>query len=162
MYLHRMIYYSRNAIKELQKPIKAEVRSILDQSARNNPPLGITGALLFNGTFFAQILEGDRKAVTETFCRISNDPRHTDIVIMEMRPIDRRRFSDWCLAFAGHSDEIDQLYVKYGLTVSFNPAKMTARSLLEFVDELFEHDEYVTRPCTDHAAIAAAVRAARA
>lgn len=155
MYLQRLIYYSHNAIKALNKPATGEIKTILAASKRNNPAAGITGALLFNGTYFAQVLEGDRKAITETFCRISSDPRHCDIVIMEAKPITERLFSDWSLGFAGHSDVMDNLYVKFGPTVGFNPAKMSADGLLGLVVDVHRHTDLITSVGSPQAAAGA-------
>ena len=62
MYLFRLSYYSRNAIKDLGRPVAAEVKQIMNISNLNNPAAGITGGLVFNDHYFAQVLEGDRKA----------------------------------------------------------------------------------------------------
>jgi len=140
MYLFRLIYYSRNIIRPEKGPVTDQLRAILDQCRRNNPPLGITGAMIFDGAYFAQVLEGDRKAVTELFCRIANDPRNTDPVILEATAISERRFTDWMMGFAGHSADLDPIYVRYGSKAEFNPAKMTAEALLGFVVELSSKD----------------------
>lgn len=135
MYLFRLVYYSRNAIKSLGSPVKQEIKSILESAKRNNPSLGITGGLVFNEAYFAQILEGDRKAVTSVFCKLAADARHSDLVIMSAEPIENRAFQRWSMAYAGHSEEIDLLYIKYGIALGFNPAKMTSGNLLGFVRE---------------------------
>ena len=95
----------------------------------------MSGALLFSDRYFGQILEGDRKAVTETFCRISRNPRHSDIVMLRALPIGQRTFVDWSMAFAGQSEVIESLYDKYSTFNQFNPAQMTAESLERFIEE---------------------------
>ena len=147
MYLFRLIYYSRNAIPDSEAPQRAELKGIIEACRRNNPPLGVTGALLFNQTYFAQVLEGDRKAVTETFCRIANDPRHTDLVILEARPIERRRFADWSMGFVS-SAAAEEVHRRYCISSQFNPAKMTADSLLGFMEELSEASPQTVRQLT--------------
>ncbi len=137
MYLSRLIYYSRNAIPESEKPLRAELKSILDACQRNNPPLGVSGALLFNDSIFAQVLEGDRKAITDTFCRISADPRHSDLIILEARPITQRRFAAWSMGFVG-TPVAEEVHRRYCVSNQFNPAKMSADSLLGFMGELTE------------------------
>ncbi|MCG8563118.1 MAG: BLUF domain-containing protein [Hyphomicrobiales bacterium] len=145
MYLFRLIYYSRNAIPESEAPQRAELKGIIEACRRNNPPLGVTGALLFNQTYFAQVLEGDRKAVTQTFCRIANDPRHTDLVILEARPIQRRRFANWSMGFVSAS-VAEEVHRRYCISSQFNPTKMTADSLLGFMEELSEEAPQTVRP----------------
>jgi hypothetical protein len=136
VYLFRLVYYSRNAIKELGQPVAAEMKAIMNVSNKNNPPAGITGALVFNDHYFAQILEGDRKSVTQKFCRIAADNRHSDIVILDAQPIESRVFDGWAMAYAGHSADVDRIYLKYSTSIGFAPAKMTATSLCNLVEDL--------------------------
>lgn len=136
MYLFRLVYYSRNAIKQLGRPMAAEMKEIMNVSNLNNPSAGITGALVFNDQYFAQILEGDRKSVTSTFCRIATDNRHNEIVILDAHPAEHRLFDGWAMAFAGHSPEVDRIYLKYSTTIGFAPAKMTASALCNLVTDL--------------------------
>ena len=138
MYLFRLIYYSKNAAVNSDDPkLRADLKSILDSAKRNNMASGVTGALLFNQAYFAQVLEGDRKAVTETFCRIIKDTRHSDHVILDARPISQRRFADWSMCFVGQpvAEEVQR---RYCTSDEFLPMKMAAESLLGFVEELIE------------------------
>ena len=145
MYLMRLTYYSHNKIVEQGAKQTEELKAILAACSRNNPNDGISGALLFSKSHFAQILEGDRKAVTSTFCRIAQDPRHSDIVILKAAPIDERTFTNWAMTFAGQSDTADSLYNKYSPLPKFNPAKMTARSLEGLIEELVANDVNVAK-----------------
>ncbi|MFQ5625435.1 MAG: BLUF domain-containing protein [Methyloligellaceae bacterium] len=138
MYLFRLIYYSKNATLDPDDPhVRAELKAILNAAKRNNMANGITGALLFNQNYFAQVLEGDRKAVTQTFCRIAKDPRHSDHVILDARAIKRRRFADWSMCFVGQPME-QEVHRRYCCSNEFKPMKMTADSLLGFMAELIE------------------------
>ena len=145
MYLSRLSYYSINRISDLGLKVADELKAIIGSCKQNNPTSGLSGALLFSDKYFAQILEGDRKAVTETFCRISQDKRHSDIVILQSRPIDVRTFTDWSMAFAGHSELAEALYNKYSTYNEFNPAKMTAGSLERLMEEIVEAGENTAR-----------------
>jgi hypothetical protein len=138
MYLFRLSYYSRNIIKELELPMAGEVKKIMHESSANNPAAGITGGLIFSDHYFAQVLEGDRKAVTRVFCKIAADKRHSELVILDAGPIAHRTFDGWAMAYAGHSPEVDRLYLKYGTAIGFAPAKMTADALVGLVSELVD------------------------
>ncbi|MBV7265594.1 BLUF domain-containing protein [Erythrobacter ani] len=74
-----------------------EVDSILDSSARNNPANGITGLLIYNGRNFLQLLEGDEAELVSLMVRITHDPRHTGISILESNRIERRSCPDWAM-----------------------------------------------------------------
>ena len=135
MYLFRLTYYSLSTIQAQEGSLQQELKTILLASQRNNPPLGVSGALTFNYDYFAQVLEGDRKAVTQTFCKIAKDPRHSDIVILEATPISERMFESWNMAFVGGSVSESQLR-RYCTSSQFHPEKMTAPSLLSFMRDV--------------------------
>lgn len=92
--------------------LRTDLKSILETAKRNNMASGVTGALLFNQEYFAQVLEGDRKAVSETFCRIIKDPRHSEHVILDARAISQRRFADWSMCFVGQpvAEDVQRRY----------------------------------------------------
>jgi hypothetical protein len=98
--LYRLAYCSRNQIRGTSDGIRQEIEKILLASRRNNPPAGITGALLFNEGLFAQVLEGPLPAIERTFERIQQDPRHSDVTVLQSGPCENREFGDWSMAFA--------------------------------------------------------------
>jgi len=97
---YRLIYVSRNALDGPVAEVEAEVGRILDASRRNNARDGITGALLFSDTCFAQVLEGEYDVIHSVFERIQIDPRHADTVVLACGPAERE-FGDWSMAYAG-------------------------------------------------------------
>ena len=56
--IHRLLYCSRNTMTGSLEDQQREITQILEKSRTNNSANGITGALLFNSGFFAQVLEG--------------------------------------------------------------------------------------------------------
>ena len=56
---------------------------------------GITGLLIFNGTHFLQIVEGDTNAIDDLLERLRRDPRHNGLEVRDERMIDERSFPDW-------------------------------------------------------------------
>ena len=85
--LQRLVYYSRNAIPGTSGELERHIEQILETSRRNNEAVGVTGALMFNNGCFAQILEGPREAVEKTFERIQRDPRHSDVVLLDLSTV---------------------------------------------------------------------------
>ena len=63
--------------------------------AEKNRELGIGGALIFNGTNFGQVLEGNKHDVIALSERIKLDMRHTGFQIMSERDFDHSYFKDW-------------------------------------------------------------------
>ena len=96
--LVRLVYVSRAAADLLEDDHRACVRAILEASRRNNAAAGVTGALLFGGGHFAQVLEGPADAVEATFERIQLDDRHARVNLIDFVPATTRRFSSWAMA----------------------------------------------------------------
>ena len=99
MDLYQIIYSSSNCIAGTPEEIEKEIKSILQASRKNNIVDGITGALLFNGHGFAQVLEGSLDAIEKTYERIQCDPRHSDVVLLSNGTCGARTFSDWSMAY---------------------------------------------------------------
>ena len=92
----RLIYRSHSRIPAVGR--KAELGSIFSEARSNNKAADITGALLITDNYFAQALEGEETAVRALFERISRDPRHEDVLLVDEQPVDHRVFSRWAMA----------------------------------------------------------------
>ena len=112
------------------------VRDILAVSQRNNAERGLTGALLFNSTYFLQWLEGGRSAVNERFRIIGADKRHYEAEILDYVAISRRTFSDWTMGYAGEGAMNRDLLFQYSKTTEFNPYSLSADSAVELIRHL--------------------------
>ncbi len=55
------------------------VKEIVATARHHNPLHGLTGALLFDGERFCQLIEGPEAGVRTLANNIANDPRHTDL-----------------------------------------------------------------------------------
>lgn len=96
--LSRLVYYSRNLLRARRAGREGSLTDILRISRSNNSALGVTGALLFDHQYFAQVLEGERSRVSHLFCKICRDPRHEAVTIVEAKIIADRRFRNWSMA----------------------------------------------------------------
>lgn len=87
--------------KTLLAPVQAEaaLADIVSVSMARNAGLGITGALVATGAYFAQVLEGSPEAVAEIMRSISADPRHMRVKIIRQAKEEDRRFSAWLTAY---------------------------------------------------------------
>ena len=99
--VHRVIYVSRSRIGGTEARLRAEIDAILAVARPRNAADGVTGALLFTRTGFAQVLEGPLAAVQATFERIQRDPRHDDVLVLASEPVGQRLFAGWAMADAG-------------------------------------------------------------
>jgi Sensors of blue-light using FAD len=67
----------------------AVVKQIVDVARLRNPAHGITGALLFDGERFCQLIEGAESEVGALMQSIGRDPRHTDVRVLFAGPSPR-------------------------------------------------------------------------
>ncbi len=102
--VYKLLYCSRNLLGGSLAEQEVEVQKILASSRRNNVREGVTGALLFNGEWFAQVLEGPLAKVEATFERIQCDPRHADVTVLESGEASGRVFAEWSMAYAGSNE----------------------------------------------------------
>ena len=122
----RLIYFSQNHIG----PAVRELSSILNASNRNNKPVGLTGALVFDSQWFLQLLEGEREKVWRTFERISRDERHSDVVVAEVIETDTRVFGNWWMGVASRNSDTEHAFAPFLREGRFEPAQMTAADML--------------------------------
>ncbi|HVF94060.1 MAG TPA: BLUF domain-containing protein [Sphingomonas sp.] len=80
---------------------------VLAAQARN-AELGVTGALIETANGFAQMLEGNAASLDDLMESIDRDPRHSCVSILAERTSDRRRLSDWSMAYSGESSWVAQ------------------------------------------------------
>ena len=89
----RITYVSRFA-----KPFsETELEELGELSATNNRKLDITGVLMTSGGIFFQVLEGPPEAVDSVYAAIAADPRHSNLVVLEIEQQAERRYPDWSM-----------------------------------------------------------------
>lgn len=97
MELNSVLYVSESYI---DFPKKAYVvGDIVRLSKSWNRSVGITGALAFTESHFAQYIEGPDKSVSDLVVKLLRDERHGRIDIITIALVSNRRFDDWSLAF---------------------------------------------------------------
>jgi hypothetical protein len=73
----------------------AEIENILSACKKNNPPLNITGVLLYSNTKFIQLVEGEAKVIMDLYDKIKKDARHSNPVMISYNPIKEKSFPSW-------------------------------------------------------------------
>ncbi len=96
--LCRILYCSKNLIPGEDRQQAEVLSAILQKARRRNAEQEVTGALLYNSGYFAQVLEGPKKAVESVFERIQQDERHGDITVLEFSESETRDFGQWSMA----------------------------------------------------------------
>jgi hypothetical protein len=102
MALHRLLYVSRSLIDA--EDAKGPLARILLASIRNNQRLAVTGALGWSGSHFVQVLEGDASLVEALYAKIGRSWLHDRLQLFASRPVKRRLFPDWTIAFCATPD----------------------------------------------------------
>jgi hypothetical protein len=75
-----------------------EIENILESCKKNNPPLNITGVLLYSDTKFIQLVEGESKIIMELYDKIKLDSRHHKTTMISYGPIKEKAFPSWHMA----------------------------------------------------------------
>lgn len=95
------LYVSRSLIEPTQAT--TAVADLVAASIVNNRRRDITGALLFTGAHFAQLLEGSEDSIAALMTSIGRDERHDQLTVINHAPTKERRFQNWALAYNGPS-----------------------------------------------------------
>ena len=106
MAMESLLYISESKIKP--RKAKSELYRIIATARAFNPTVGITGALIYTGTHFAQVIEGDETAISELIAAIVRDSRHGRLSIVARGPVTKRSFPDWSMAYNGPSQFVSQ------------------------------------------------------
>lgn len=104
--LYTISYFSRSNLKGSIEEVAAEVYNILKIAVERNSNLNVTGALLYSGGYFVQVLEGPEENVEEIFESIQNDIRHCDVSVINNGYLQKRSFSTWSMALAGVNNDL--------------------------------------------------------
>lgn len=80
-----------------------QIVGLVMRSRRYNLRRHITGALLYTGTYFAQVIEDPVEEVSVLAARIAIDQRHENYMVVQDVMLEARRFPRWSLAYAGPS-----------------------------------------------------------
>jgi len=149
MILVRLTYFSRNRIDPRRGSMHDRVLEILSASVANNRRDGITGALIYDSKWFAQVLEGTEGAVSRTFERILRDERHSDVSLVAMQPMTERLFGMCPMMSIAREADNSHLFRHYGESERFDPPLMRPDRLFDLVEAL------VSRSLEGHATSAA-------
>lgn len=89
--LYRVVFVSKSVI--CGRSVQA-LAQLLGAAERNNRRDEISAGLLFHGDEIVQVAEGARADLDRLVRRVAADPRHTDMVVIEDRPVMQRRFRE--------------------------------------------------------------------
>lgn len=141
--LYSLVYASKNLLTVSDAEASSAVAQILATSQRNNAEVGVTGALMFNGGAFAQVLEGPRQGVERTFERIQRDQRHGDVTVLECGPTEVRGFANWSMAFIGQAEAGQTLWSDLARESGFDLSRLDGDAVFRMLHGLVIEEEGV-------------------
>ena len=121
------------------------IESILQQSRRHNPELGITGILCHGSDFFMQVLEGSRSAVNRLYTRIASDARHRDVTLLHFEEIAERCCAAWTMGLVNLAKVNPSTVLKYSEQPRLDPFVISGQASIALLRELIATASIVGR-----------------
>lgn len=142
--LYQISYISENTVLGTPDQLKAQIEDILQKAQINNPRLNISGALLYSGGYFCQVIEGGKNDIEKLFKTIQMDKRHSDITVLTSDPVGKRSFSNWGMAFAGIEDTMR--FDINGVQKSKDELKLkeSGKNMINVLAQLIQHQEIIS------------------
>ena len=128
-----LLYVSKSVLRMPDE--KHELSNIVKVARARNAKLEVTGALVFTGERFAQVLEGSAGAVDELMTSICRDRRHTEVNVVQVIELDARQFPDWSMAYSGPSTYVDR-HISPLFTTFADSQSGSARALVRLMEAL--------------------------
>lgn len=132
--MERLLYISESRLNRTDAALS--ITPIIEISQIRNTKLAITGALLFTGVHFAQILEGPSDSLEQLMCSIRNDGRHANVAVIDQSPIVMRRFPDWKMAYHGPSQFVSRHVIRLLQHTSPSEQRRATEWLTQLAHEL--------------------------
>lgn len=143
--LYSLAYISKSSFAGTLEEQRDNVSSILAVAQKNNRDLGVTGALLWSGDYFCQVIEGDNDTLEDLFETIQMDSRHKEVTVLHFEPIDRRSFSEWAMAMAGY--ETTMRFDIEGIRTSKDEILMheTGKNLVNVLEQVVNQHQSISK-----------------
>ncbi|MFT5683961.1 MAG: hypothetical protein ACI8RZ_004893 [Myxococcota bacterium] len=132
--LVRIMYISRAR----RRMTSGELADLLAGARMRNLEHDITGLLVYDAGYFAQVLEGPESSIKALLANIAKDPRHDEYSLVSEGTVDERYFQGWAMDWANleFMDESQH----HGLRGRLELTNISNRSavygaLIAFVDE---------------------------
>lgn len=113
----QLIYCSHLFKANYQVTHKQVLESIMSFSAHRNSMRKITGALLTDGTFLAQVIEGPSSQVNQLYKVVLYDERHRNVTLLQRTVTNIRLIPQWSMALV----EVDDMSYVGRLSVQSTP-----------------------------------------
>lgn len=92
--------------------VDQEINDIMNQTEKFNKSSDITGILLYNERNFFQLIEGEKETINDLYNKITEDPRHHDIIKFLEKPVSRVPFDGYMTDFITDTKKFDEAKLK--------------------------------------------------
>ncbi len=134
--LTRLIYVSTHDLPTDASGFNPAFADIERVASKANAETGITGFLVCARRWFAQVIEGPADAIDRLYTKLSADPRHNSLRLVERAEITRRRFPDWHLALGYAAPSTSMVFAVLDLSIDDIPGPDADDRLLDLVTDL--------------------------
>jgi Sensors of blue-light using FAD len=124
----QLVYVSR-AMPEMAEH---GLYDIIRVAHNRNSKFGLTGALIFVDGYFLQVLEGDHHDLHARLQIIQADPRHTDVSVRHLIPVNQRTFPEEWMALRHGNAVSDEIKRQFAYTAGFPAAQFDGETLVRF------------------------------
>lgn len=140
--LIRMSYASKATFKPFNAVdgVDANVANILSTARRENRKNNLVGALYYGNGCFFQCLEGQKSDIDALYAKLEKDPRHTDLKVLSIEPIQQVGFVSWEMKYAQIDHEV-RAFLKNHQLGKFDPYRFSPEMTAELVAVLQKADE---------------------
>lgn len=140
--LIRMSYASKATFKPFNAVdgVDANVANILSTARRENRKNNLVGALYYGNGCFFQCLEGQKSDIDALYAKLEKDPRHTDLKVLSIEPIQQVGFVSWEMKYAQIDQEV-RAFLKNHQLGKFDPYRFSPEMTAELVAVLQKADE---------------------
>lgn len=131
MTLTKLIYTSEHPALDY-----SDLDEVLRVARVNNVRDNITGALVVSEDRFLQLLEGERRVVSDCFLRISQDTRHQHLQIVTSGEATDRLFGEWSMHRIETGAVKDEIMRQYAVSDAFDPSEMSVAAIEDMLRTL--------------------------
>ena len=97
-----------------------DLKDILATARKNNPLLGITGAMCFIDGDYLQCLEGEAEVLDVLYQKIEKDDRHAAPKLLQRSAISERVFPKWAMALLTWNEETKTVFRRHNPQGAFD------------------------------------------
>ena len=134
----RLLYRSDSELSGSDRAVREAAFAISDAARERNSAEGVTGALMFVGGVFVQLLEGEGLAVETVFERICRDPRHRRLTLLDYSQVESLAFDGWgMVAFEGDT-RARSLFQTIGEGTFVRGNRLSANMAVDLMRTLFK------------------------